>query len=392
MPRILVSPSEFSISNEDYGKTFNLLDNLRGPDLRIDAYVSHCDGEISSDTLHVHEMAASNRLQYYSQSFRVARRELKAGSVDLYHHMNLSYRWFNPLLIAGLHGDTPVVVGPCQAGHAIMDEEFNRMVSHAVGRDLSRKLTDPLYTGINAIRDFGVDPLRKALFVKTLEAADRIVVVHEHAKKEYAKFVDTSKLRVVPLGVNPDEFEYQERGASKSLVAIGSLRERKGYDVLLDAVALLRRTDPGVTLHIFGQGPQETALRQQATELGIEDTVTFHGFVDQSTLKQHLADARAFVHPSRSESFSLVRLEAMANGCPVVVSDIDGADEMVRNGTDGFVVPREDPAAIAQRARELLSDTEKAREMGRAARERVEEKYDWKKIGQQYVNIYRSLL
>ena len=392
MDQVLLSPTGFEISNEDYGKTYNILNNLGAEDLSIHAHVGHCGTPLTADNVHVSELGGRNRLQYYWRAFSRTAKAMRTGSVDLYHHLNMSYRWFNPLLLAGTHGDTPVVIGPCQAGHAIMGEEFNRMASHAVGVELPRQVTDPIQTGINAIRKIGLDSLRKTLFVKTLEAADRIVVVHEAAKAEYAELVDPSKLRVVPLGVNPDQFEFHERGESHSLVAIGSLRRRKGYDVLLEAVSRLKETHPNIHLNVFGTGPREATLREQVADLGIAENVTFHGFVEQSVLKDHLADARAFVHPSRSESFSLVRLEAMASGCPAVVTDIDGAREMVRDGTDGYVVPRENPKAIARRTRTLLEDVDKAREMGRSARRRVEEKYDWATIGQQYVDIYHSLL
>lgn len=392
MPRVLVSPAEYEISNEDYGKTYNLLDNLRGDGLSIEAHVGHCSTPLTASNVHVRELGGGNRLRYYSRAFRTTAREFDSGDVDVYHHMNLSYRWFNPLLLANKHGETPVVIGPCQAGHAIMDEEFNRMVSHTVGRDLSRTVTDPLHSVVNGIRDFALDPVRMSLFKRTLRAADRIVVVHEEAKSVYADLVDESKLRVVPLGVNPDQFEYSERNESNDLVAIGSLRKRKGYDILLEAIALVCERHPSIQLNVFGRGPQREELVAQVRRLGIEENVTFHGFVDQSVLKEHLASARAFVHPSRSESFSLVRLEAMASGCPVVVSDIDGAREMVRDGTDGFVVPRASPKPLAERLDELLADLGMAKEMGRSARERVEEKYDWRTIGRSYVDIYRSLL
>lgn len=392
MPRVLVSPTTYEISDEDYGKTYNLLNHLRGDDLSVEAYVGRCGTPLTAENVRARQLGGGGKFRYYVRAFRRAAEELDSGSVDLYHHMNLSYRWFNPLLLAGKQGDTPVVVGPCQGGHAIMGEEFNRMLGLAVGRDLPRSVTDPLHTAVEGVRDVALDPVREALFARTLRAADRIVVVHEEAKSVYADIVDESKIRVVPLGVDPDRFDYVERGESSSLVAIGSLRERKGYDVLMEAIALVRESNPDVELNVFGEGPQRDELEERVRRLGIEDAVTFHGFVDQSVLRESLATARAFVHPSRSESFSLVRLEAMASGCPVVVSDIDGAREMVRDGTDGFVVPREAPEPLAERIVELLSDREMARAMGRSARDRVEAKYDWDAIGQEYVDIYRSLL
>jgi glycosyltransferase involved in cell wall biosynthesis len=146
-----------------------------------------------------------------------------------------------------------------------------------------------------------------------------------------------------------------------------------------------------VHLQVFGEGPQESDLRELAADLDVASNVTFHGHVSQSVIRDHLASARAFVHPSRSESFSLVRLEAMASGCPVVVTNISGAREMVRDNQEGFVIPTEAPAELADRVCRLLADFGLAKRLGRNARDRVESKYDWRQIGAEYVDVYDAL-
>jgi len=273
-----------------------------------------------------------------------------------------------------------------------MPEEFNNLLAGVVNRELPMPVSNALYYPLNSIRDVTVDPVRMTLFRRTLEAADRIVVVHEDAKELYARYVDESKIEVIPLGVDPELFEFRERTETQELVAIGRLERRKAYDVLLDALAEIAGSFPDVHLNVFGEGPEEEALREQAQRLGVSENVTFHGYVDQSVLREHLSDARAFVHPSRSESFSLVRLEAMAVGCPVVVSDVYGAREMVRDGEEGFVVPTESPEAIVEAVTTLLGDFDLASDIGRRARARVEERYDWRTIGRQYIEIYDELL
>jgi glycosyltransferase involved in cell wall biosynthesis len=391
MPRVLVGPTKADMHNDEYGKSYNLLNNLRDDYFTIDTYTRTVSDSLDPENVTVYPLGGSNRITYYATLYRTLLRELRHGPVDIYHHMNLSYRWFNPLLVAGLHDDIPVVIGPCQAGHAIMAEEFNRMVSSWVGTDLSRSLTDPLHAAVDATRDVALDPPRMELFRRTLEAADRVVVVHEEAREVYADLVDESKLRTIPLGVEPDVFEYSQPEDSKELVAIGSLRRRKGYDVLFEALGQIQRDYPEVHLHVFGDGPLEDELHAQVARLELDENVTFHGYVDQSIVREHLARARAFVHPSRSESFSLVRLEAMSTGCPVVVTDISGAREMVRDESEGFVVPIESPDAIADAVTTLFADYDLTKQIARRARERVEEKYDWRKIAEEYLDLYRSL-
>ncbi|MCJ0618510.1 glycosyltransferase [Haloarcula hispanica] len=391
MPRVLVGPTKADMSNDEYGKSYNLLNNLYDDDFTVDTYTRKVSDRLDPENVTVYPLGGSNRITYYARLYRTLLRELRNRPVDIYHHMNLSYRWFNPLLVSGLQNDIPVVIGPCQAGHAIMAEEFNRMISSWVGSDLPRPLTDPLHAAVDATRDAVLDPPRMDLFKRTLEAADRVVVVHEEAREVYAEFVDESKLRTIPLGVDPDFFEYSEPADSKELVAIGSLRERKGYDILFEALDLIQQEHPAVHLNVFGDGPLEDELHAQVEQLNLAANVTFHGYVDQSVVREHLSRARAFVHPSRSESFSLVRLEAMSTGCPVVVTDISGAREMVRDGEEGFVVPTESPEPIADAVTTLLSDYELTKQISRQARDRVEEKYDWRKIAGEYLDLYRSL-
>jgi glycosyltransferase involved in cell wall biosynthesis len=393
MTRVLVSPADYQISDHNYGKAYNLLANLDDDAFAVDVHTARLRTPIAADDVRVREFPAGNKLSYYARAFRAARDRLRAGDVDVYHHLNLSYLWFNPLLVAGAaaRADVPVVIGPCQAGHAVLAEEFNNIVGAALGTGVPRRATDPLHRLLDAGRGVALDPPRRALFERTLRAADRIVVVHEDAKRVYARHVDESKLTVIPLGVDPALFEFRPRRETHDLVAVGSLRERKGYDVLLDALGPVVDAFPDAHLHVFGEGPREAALREQRRTAGLDDHVTFHGFVEQSVLRDHLADARAFVHPSRSESFSLVRLEAMATGCPVVVTDISGAREMVRPDEEGFVVPTDDAGALAEALSQQLGDFDLAARMGRRARDRVEERYDWAGIGRQYLGLYRSL-
>lgn len=391
MPRVLAGPTTSNVSDNRYGKCYNILDNLDDERFSVDAYARSMDTVPSPSNVTVHTLGGKNRLTYYTRLYRRLARELRSGTADIYHHMNLGYRWFNPLLLAGVQSDTPVIIGPCQAGHAIMAEEFNNMLKHLFGTELPRTTTDPIHSVIDASRDVILDPPRLELFARTLKAADKIVVVHNDAKEVYAEFVDESKLETIPLGVDPEEFTYSERPENAELVAIGSLTERKGYDILFDALGTIRAEFPDVHLHIFGDGPLETELRARVQRDGLGDNVTFHGFVDQSVVNDHLSRAQAFVHPSRSESFSLVRLEAMSAGCPAIISDISGAREMVRDGREGYVVPTENADAVATAVMELLADHDLTRRIGRQARERVEEKYDWRDIGSQYIDVYDSV-
>jgi glycosyltransferase involved in cell wall biosynthesis len=392
MTSVLASPVDFRISDERYGKSYNILNNLQSDEFEIEAYTAEVETPVTCDNVSLRPFHSESKIEYLTDSYKEAYGQLRSGNVDIYHHMNLGYRWFNPILVAGLADEVPTIIGPAQGGHDILKEEFYHLVNHASRLSVPRPVTDPLYRIIQRTRSTLIDPPRLQLYRRTLREADKVIAVHQEAKDLLSEFVDRSNIDIIPLGVDVSEFTFSERKQTTDLVAIGVLKQRKGYDILLNAVAQVCEVYPNVQLHVFGEGPRKSALEGLAKSNGISNNVTFHGYVDQSVLQEYLANARAFVHPSRSESFSLVRLEAMATGTPAIVSNTSGAREMVRDGTDGFVVPIESTDELADAIERVLSDFDLTKRMGYNARDHVEEEYDWAKIGQQYIEAYRSLI
>ena len=117
MPRVLVGPTKADMHNDEYGKSYNILNNLQDSTFQIDAYVGEALTTIEPDNVTLREFHTQNRLKYYGQCFKQVAKDFSDGNVDIYHHMNLSYRWFNPVLLTGIGSDTPTVLGPCQGGH-----------------------------------------------------------------------------------------------------------------------------------------------------------------------------------------------------------------------------------------------------------------------------------
>jgi glycosyltransferase involved in cell wall biosynthesis len=131
-------------------------------------------------------------------------------------------------------------------------------------------------------------------------------------------------------------------------VAAGRLAEQKGFDVLLDAFARVAAARDDVELEVVGAGPLDAELRARAEALGLGERVTFPGHV--ADLQARLAGADAFVLSSRYEgNGSLVLLEALAHGRPVIATDCPtGPRHVLRDGALGDLVPPEDPAALAE--------------------------------------------
>jgi len=165
---------------------------------------------------------------------------------------------------------------------------------------------------------------------------------------------------------------------SANCLAVARLVHQKGLDVLLEAVALIPTKPKGWRLVIVGDGPERTALENQARQLGIDGWVRFEGF--QSNVMPFCQGARIFVLPSRFEGMPNALLEAMASGLTAIVTDASpGPLELVEHGHSGLVVPAENPDALAQAIGALLADPERCERLGLAGRQRLAAQ-EWKEI------------
>jgi glycosyltransferase involved in cell wall biosynthesis len=148
------------------------------------------------------------------------------------------------------------------------------------------------------------------------------------------------------------------------LLALGRLHKDKGFDVLIRALARL----PGAILLIAGEGPEGPALTRLASELGLAVRVHFLGW--RTDIGALLKAADVFVCSSRSEPLGNVVLEAWSAQCPVVATDADGPRELIADGSDGFLVPREDEVRLADAIAGLLAAPERAAALAAAGRRR----------------------
>lgn len=155
-------------------------------------------------------------------------------------------------------------------------------------------------------------------------------------------------------------------GNDPVVLAVGSLVPLKGFDTLLEAVAVLT---PKPHLWIAGDGPERDTLSRLAHALAIGDRVKFLGRRDDVADLMAAADAVAI--PSRREAGGLVALEAMMLGCPVVASRIGGLALAVEDGVTGLLVPPDDPDALAAALVALLRDGGLRDRLVTAARRRV---------------------
>ncbi|MEM5386567.1 glycosyltransferase family 4 protein [Paraburkholderia phymatum] len=143
---------------------------------------------------------------------------------------------------------------------------------------------------------------------------------------------------------------------------VGRLSEEKGITTLIDAFAGIAKRLPDPQLRIVGTGPLEGALREKVSELGMDHSITFVGSLQDEPLSREYYGATCLVLPSRSEPWGLVVNEALAHGCPTVVSESCGCvPELVHDGVSGYAFTAGDEAGLQRtllKATEAFADAE----------------------------------
>jgi glycosyltransferase involved in cell wall biosynthesis len=219
-------------------------------------------------------------------------------------------------------------------------------------------------------------PLQVLLGRLTAWAADLVLAPSEVTAAEIRRDYRVDAVGVIPnvtggLAIEPAAGCEGEPGY---LLFVGRLRIRKGVEVLLEALRDVRGIRH-VELRIAGDGEHRERLERRVSELEMGDRVTFLGNCDAGRVRRLLAGAAALVVPSIYEGMPLVVLEAMAAGTPVVASAVSGIPEVVVDGETGWLVPPEDPRALARALEDVLARPEEARRRGEAGRRRVDERF-----------------
>lgn len=236
---------------------------------------------------------------------------------------------------------------------------------------------------------------------------NKILVLNQKALEEYRKYVPSEKVCLIYNGIDLEEYTVRE-GALKeikkefdlndsdSIVGIvGRLVEGKGHDDFLKAAAIIENKKSNVKFLIVGDDPTrdkrtKKKLKKLTKNLSLNDDVIFTGWRDD--IKDIMSIFDILVMPSQAEGLPNTILEAMALCKPVVATNVSGPSEIVIDGKTGFLIPPNNPSALAEAILKLLKNGELAASMGEAGRKRVERLFDIRKTVRQLEQIYEEIL
>lgn len=275
----------------------------------------------------------------------------------------------------------------------------NWAVSGVIAATVARLIGRPLVT---TLRGDDVTRAERSMLDRWLldttmrESAAVICVSEAMAADLCARYPDkASSIHVCLNGVHAAFLNVRRSPPEPGLlriVSVGSLIERKGYDVLVEAVARMRFRD-AISLRIAGAGPNLHTLQERVHQLGIADRVEFVGELPPTEIPRFLGDGDLFVLPSRSEGRPNVVLEALAAGLPVVSTALPGIDKLVEPGVNGWRVAVDDPNGLAEAMDHAYADPQGRERRATAARESVlSGGHDWGTTGARYDSVFRGIL
>lgn len=223
---------------------------------------------------------------------------------------------------------------------------------------------------------------------------------------------DESKFTVIANAVNIEQFDVitpQDKANNADLAAtleltncdvlgfLGSFYAYEGLDLAIAAMPAVLTKNAKARLLLVGGGPQEQNLKQQVTLLGLEGKVIFTGRVPHSEVGKYYSLVDLLVYPRKPMRLTdlvtpLKPLEAMAQGKPVIASDVGGHRELIIDGYNGFLFEAGNVDRLAQRIQDLLSEEGLLSKVISSGREYVERERNWKNSVSNYLPLYKRLL
>jgi glycosyltransferase involved in cell wall biosynthesis len=276
--------------------------------------------------------------------------------------------------------------GPLPCGHAAML--------------LSRELKIPFVVSVHGLDAFSTVQVAgragewcRRISQKVYRSSRRVICISEYVREAVLEGMGRNcRTSVVYNGVDSELFSPDSATSSDTMtiLSVGNLIPIKGHESLIRAVASLATEFPAVELEIIGDGAERQRLEALAQELKIETRVHFRGRQPRAQVAEAMKGCMIFALPSRYEGLGCVYLEAMATGKPAIGCRGQGISEIIRHGSNGFLVGPDNEKELALALAMLLRDKPRRDALGLAARDTVLDRLTLASQAENLARIYRD--
>jgi phosphatidylinositol alpha-1,6-mannosyltransferase len=254
--------------------------------------------------------------------------------------------------------------------------------------------------------EFGLRGPRAAALRAAFRRASAVVLVSEYTRRLFDQFdARVPRVEVIPNGADPERFRPMSPDetraalgeaalpAGRLLITVGNVTRRKAQDIVVRALPAILSRVPDARYVVAGLPTEADAIRRLAAECGVADRVHVTGRLAPEALPAALNAAELFVLTSRRtpsgdvEGYGIAAVEAALCGRAAIVSSGSGLEEAIVDGETGIAVAPEDPGATAAAAVALLTDVDRLRRMGEAARRRALAEQTWERRMDAYAGV-----
>ena len=228
-----------------------------------------------------------------------------------------------------------------------------------------------------------------------LSHADHVTAISSYLLGVSEQYGYRGAKTLVPNGVDSVRFR-RPAGLPPAdgniVVTTSRLVPKNGIDILIQAIAEVKKTIPDIRCHIIGDGPELYKLKILSEKLKVAECVKFFGSIPYEEIPKYLWGVSVFVRPSRSEGMGNSFVEALAAGLPIIGTPVGGITDIIEDGKTGLFSKPEDPRDLAEKILAVLRDSRLKDRIRKAGRALVEKRFGWDAISAEYGNIFSSLL
>jgi len=277
----------------------------------------------------------------------------------------------------------------------------------------------PLITNPHGMEEHATTGLKRlaltSLRAQSREAArrsDRVIATDLALRESVSSRlgVEAARIVVLPNGIDPEQLESATPRAARAfadaalpeltdaqpvLLSVGRLEGYKGFldiQTALESLAQVGQLSRNWAWVVVGDGPLAATLRKRAARSGLTQHIHIIGRAEEPLLRALHERADVFVHAPHFEGSSLVTLEAMVHGLPIVATDVGGIPDKITDGESGRLVPAQNARALGSAIMDMCGDPQRAQQLGATARARVLAEFAWPAIAARTAHLYAALL